>query len=315
MKKLIALLLTVSLPMGCKPTPAGNDSHGPNFSVPLPPGCHDAAWGPLQTVYHETFPKGALDSGYTDSIHDTPQPLKFGDAGPAAQGTYGEAPAADGALSLTVTAPHDIPAGQTPSAGVFSIRLPFGLRSIFVARATFQNLDGKIFPAASPDITNAWAVGIAARTGDEQDLATETRMGLTFRVTDQANALAKLSVQDSGAASALHKEDVREDIATNIFGKKQPFTLELSVNRQTCMGTGTLTTADAKPQTFSFRLHSFLANSGETITAVGPILANCCAPKGRVYAEVSDFQILVPLHGRGSATEPNVPNPPPINPH
>lgn len=311
MKKPIVLLLTASLLAGCPgPPPPSDGSLGPITSVPMPPGCHDVAWGPLYEVYEATLPNGALDSGYADAIHSPQQPLRYGDAGPAAGGTYSSSPAPDGARALSVTAPKDVPAGQTPSAGLFSTGLDFGLRSAFIARATFQKPDGPRIPPDSDGNSNAWAAAVTARDGDEQDLTSRTRISVTFRVRDQG---ALLNVIDSGAAGPLATKAIDGAVVASIFNN-QPFTLELYVNRQSCTGTATLSTVGFKPQKLSFRLHTFLAESGPTITAIGPALANCCAPKKKVSVEVTNFQIWVPLPGPIS-TEPNVPNPPPINPH
>jgi hypothetical protein len=271
-------------------------------------------------VYHAWFPAGRLDCGFLDRIHSSPQPLKGGSG--EVPGTTGLTlgPAASGALALGLTAPDPIPtdstgASLTPSVGVFSTGLNLGPGAVFSVRATFRAPDGPHEPATATH-SNAWAVGVAARTGNERDLGSEKRLGVTFRVRNQA---AILNVQDAGAGGPLGSVPVPPEIYARIFGTAgaapEPFTLELYVNRQTGKGVATLIPSYPSVRV-EFDMRTFKAESGPAFTTAGASLANCCAPGKAVYVEVSDFRISQVFNrGFPPTIEPNIPRNPPIETH
>jgi hypothetical protein len=160
--------------------------------------------------------------------------------------------------------------------------------------------------------TNAWAVAVVARTGDERDLTSEARLAVTFRVKNNAATLNVL--EPSGSRGSV---PIPPDIYDRIFGTggkpPEPFTLELFVDRRSGKGVASLIPSWPSVRV-PFDLMTFGPQTGPQITAVGAALADCCAPGATVRVEVSDFRISQ-LFGRGYlAIEPNVPQPPPIKP-
>jgi hypothetical protein len=196
-------------------------------------------------------------------------------------------------IGLVVKAPMEIPEGETPSVGLFSTGLDYGPGSVFSVRATFRRPKGPHLPPTS-EYTNAWAVGVAARTGGLEDSASHTRLTATFRVR---NDIAVLNVQ--GINETLSPDDIRIDPAVyeKIFSDVTPefFSIELFVDRRAGSGKAVLT-AGTYSKTVPFTMKDFLKDSGPTVQTVGAALANCCAPGETVNVEVSDFQIsaLVP---------------------
>jgi hypothetical protein len=314
MKKPIALLLPFSLLAGCGTQGPGYvqcDSSqwddAPSKTSPFAPTAGPRRNVPFRVVYHATFPGGALDCGYLDLIHATAQPLKEGD-GQVADQSHNLSASPSGKLKLSLTAPDSIPEKETPSVGVFSTDLNFGPGSVFTVRVTFQRPDGPRIPK-TPDWTNAWAVGVAARTGDKEDLGSHKRLGVTLRFRDQDGIL---SVQESQLADNLPPHNLGQFVIPQEYTDKLfstspllSFTLELHVNRQEGSGAATLTVPGVYSKQLLFDTRTFLKESGPSITTVGATLANCCAPGWNVNTEVHDFQISVLR--RDVKSEPNVP--------
>ena len=354
MKKAIALLLASSL-AGCR-YPPGNEPPGPvpnNYPgsdgipvatavmcdrpspgfwvIPPPsvPGSAIPGATPLQTVYHATLPNGSLICGYWDAIHWPAQPLKPGDGQVAGTTAIIHAPAGDGAFKLGLTAPSPIKVGadgfpvDTASVGLFSTDVDFGPGAVFSVRVAFQNPCGPHLAAVPGGLSNAWAVTIAAREGDEKDLGTDRRLGVTFKVRNNG---ATLNVLETGADDALATDKVDPKVYDAIFGNPEtcgtghkPFTLTLYVNRQTGSGVASLAGPAVEgvkdgPLDLPFKMHLF-GTSGPVIETVGATLANCCSEGGTVSVEVTDFEIKQLLRSPFGPFEPNVPNPPPINPY
>jgi hypothetical protein len=290
MKKLVALLLPFSVLAGPSisgPTAAAQSGPSPTCdqsslsqlptpSAGPPPAGQAPGSIPLKMVYHATFPGGSLNC-FIDAIHSTPQPLEEGDAQVAGETTT-FTPGTQG-LVLGLTAPSAVPDDATPSVGLFSTGLAYGPGSFFLVRATFIRPSG-------PFGGKAWAVALNARTGDKNDLGTDTRLNVTVRFKKGA---ATLNVFEAG--ELLKSDVVPASAYDSIVTSPQPFTLELLVNRITGKGAATLTAAGADPQRLSFSLSRFGAKSGPVIQAVGPSLANCCNPGVPVSVEVTDFQI------------------------
>jgi hypothetical protein len=321
MKKLITLALPMVLLAGC-------DTDRPGYvscdASPEPPGQtspYAAIPGakkidPFRTVYHAEFPGGSLECGYLDLIHDSPMAMKegYGEVTGQTQDTY----ASDGGkLTLSLTAPDKIPKDATPSIGVFSTDLDFGPGSVFFVRATFHGPEGPRIPESGA-YTNAWSVGVVARTGDERDLGANKRLGITLRFRDKDGIL---SVQESNLTddeTHLLKENfkipewITDKIVRTAGTTPLTITLELQVDRQTGSGQATLT-AGTYTKSVQFEMLTFQSKSGPVIKTVGATLANCCAPGWNVKTDVHDFQISVlrPY----IRIEPNIPRSPPIAAH
>jgi hypothetical protein len=320
--KLLTALSLISLLVGCKPGPGHGPGSGsapgsgprpvpneilcdssspltevPKFSASPLGGVPGAT--PFQTAYHATFPSGRLDCGYMDRIHSTPQPMKPGD-GKVAGATVTDSPITTGGRLLGLTPPNPIPDDKTPSAAISSTDLPFGPGTVFTARATFRNPIGPhLAPAA--DHTNAWALSISARDGNEADLATDNRLAVTFKVKNQT---ATLNIVDTGYSGPPRSKSVDPAIYASIFGTSgaspKPFTIELYVNRQTGKGSASLAgpaveAAGAGSVDLPFDIYAFPPTSGPIIKALGPTIANCCAWGQAVNVEITDFEIRTPV--------------------
>lgn len=335
MNRPIALLLVASSLIGCDPPDLSNrvepeprpvpDSYEcdprdrvnplatpvPGPSAPIPsPGSPDSV-----TVLRATFPNGSLICGYWDGIHAPPQPLQKGD-GQVAGSDPTWTPTKDG-LELAVTAPPSTTPNdeKTPSIGVFSTNLDFGPGTVFSVHATFQK------PRILPDSGDprAWAAGsVAARTGGKDDLKGEARLGVAVR---KKGTTASLNITEFGKNGANFRQQdnkpIEGELYANIFEKDYPYTIALSVDRNTGKGRATLTSGSEKLLSELFDLTTFSANSELPTTAVGATLADCCVPDARVTVLLSNFSISQPGGRRRLPikVEPHVPNRPAIAPH
>lgn len=242
----------------------------------------------FQVVYRAVFQEGSIGCCFVDRIHDAPQPLAKGQGNVA--GAIEDVLVASDSdrIGLVVKAPMPIPKGETPSVGLFSTGLDYGPGAVFSVRATFRRPKGPHLPP-TPEYSNAWAVGVAARTGDLEDSALQTRLTATFRVR---NDIAVLNVQ--GINETLSLDDIQIDptMYEKIFSDVSPqfFSIELFVNRSAGAGKAILT-AGTYSKTVPFTMKDFLKDSGPTVQVVGATLANCCAPGETAKVEVTDFQI------------------------
>lgn len=230
----------------------------------------------LQLVYHATFGNGSLDSGVDPLGIGS---LKEGDSQiPNSNPTW---TAEKGTITLGVTRPTGTITGPV-SAGIFATPVSFDQGSVFGLRATF------VAPVGPHGLGNVWAVGVGARTGDEDDLFAETRTVATFQV--RANG-ARLNAV--GASSPANHPNVPQDVYDAIFDPvdPQPFTLELLIDRQSGAGEVRLKVADWETA-YDFQPAAFLANSGPSITAVGVSLAIANAPGESASVRARDFQIF-----------------------
>lgn len=293
MKKHVALILTAALvawwlnavraqaaPL-CDQTSLAHATSPPALSPPLVPGAPA-----LKLVYHGAFSGGSLNC-FMDRIHSTPQALQQGDGQVPGQTSNSSAGAQGIVLHLTTPDPIPLIPGdpdgntQTSSVGLFSTGLNFGPGTFFSTRATFVRPNG-------PFGGKSWAVTLNARTGDKNDLGTEKRLNMTLRFR---SGIATLNAFENG--QLLKSTPVPAAVYNSIVSSSQPFTLELIVSRVTGRGAAILTTAGASPLPLQFGLTSFGSISGPVISAVGPALANCCAPGKSTSVELTDFQILV----------------------
>jgi hypothetical protein len=132
-------------------------------------------------------------------------------------------------------------------------------------------------------------MGINAKTGGKDDLATDTRVTVTVNV--RPGFLVRLNVP---FGSVEDTNMVLPPAAKNaIFSatNPQPFTLELTVDRKRGKGTATLIVAGHE-YTLGFTLSDFRANAGPAITAVGPgIAVNANAPGQTASVVVREFRI------------------------
>jgi hypothetical protein len=132
-------------------------------------------------------------------------------------------------------------------------------------------------------------MGLVARTGAKDDLASETKVATTVNV--RPNQVVRLNVPFGSVET--RNTPLPQAVKDAIFSTTdpQPFTLELTIDRKAGTGTAKLMVID-QVFSLSFTLADFVANGGPTITAVGPgIAVNSNGPGQTASVHVRDFRI------------------------
>lgn len=185
-----------------------------------------------------------------------------------------------GDLVLAITRPAAQLTGVA-AAGVFATPVNFGPGTVFRASATFINPDG---PHGSSDI---WAVVLGARTGDKDDLFSETRVAATLQVRGTS-----LRFNSPGGGPG---QDLPPEVYAEVFSPTdpQPFTLELVVDRVSGASRVSLKVND---RVFSRQVNfaAFGVASGPAITAVGPSIGISSAPGQAASVHLREFRIFLP---------------------
>jgi hypothetical protein len=230
----------------------------------------------LQLVYQAAFPNGSLQASVD---HLRIGPMVTGDSQVAnSNPTYTRLP---GELLMAITHPVGLPIPMVASAGIFSTPVNFGPGSVFRLSATFRAPVG-------PLAISGWAIGLSARTGNADDLASATRVTAVLRTAPGGVLRLNIPFGSTLPTFVVLPTAIRDEIFSAVAPK--PFTLDLSINRITGMGGATLTVDnDVFPLTFA--LSDFRANGGPIITAVGASIANAGAPGQTVSVHVRDFRI------------------------
>jgi len=231
----------------------------------------------FKLAYLASFPNGSLEPS-VDKLNAGP--LQPGDPGiPDSNPTIAPRP---GSLLVSVSRPVGLSPDLIPSETVWATPVDFGQGSVSRIRATF------IAPVG-PIPGGGFAMGVNAKTGNKDDLATDTRIAVTINV--RPNFVVRLSVPFG--ATQQTAVPLPQPIKDAMFSTTdpQPFTLELTMDRKLGKGTAKLMVAD---QVFSldFELADFRADSGPAITAVGPgIAVNSNAPGQTASVQVREFRI------------------------
>jgi hypothetical protein len=240
---------------------------------------------PQRLVYQQFFPNTRCCE--VDLLHEPDQPL-VGGRGWAGERNYYWSPSS-GMLTFIAPDPIEKP---SPSVGAFSTTEAYGPNSSFTIKAAFQNPIGPHLAAENNGPTNAWSVGLVARTGDEDDLATLPRLTVTLRVR---NKTAFLNVQ--GVDPKPDPQPISAAMYEWIFDMKRTFSMELYVDRAS--GTGKATLQGDGNLEIPFNL----PKAGSTITDPSPILpdvpitvlgatlTNCCSRGQQTTVELRDFEI------------------------
>jgi hypothetical protein len=234
----------------------------------------------LKLAYLASFPKGSLKPSL-DNLNlgaMVPGDPLIPESNPTVTPLNGE-------VMLSIHRPVDLPPDQIPSESIFAEPTNFGPGSLERIKATF------IAPVGPYATTGGFAIGLGARTGGKDDLATETRVFATVNV--RPNQLVRFQIP-FGSVESVHTV-LPQDVKDAIFSTTdpQPFTIELTIDRSTSPATGTakLTVID-QVFTLSFTLQDFLADSGPTITAVGPgIAVNANGPGQTASVHVREFRV------------------------
>jgi len=237
----------------------------------------------LRLAYQASFPNGSLDSSVDKLNIGAMQP---GDAGIANSNPVLDKRPGDAFISIS--RPIGLSPDLIPSMSLWATPVDFGPGTVSRIRATF------IAPVG-PIPGGGFAIGVNAKTGDEQDLATDTRIAVTINV--RPNFVVRLSVPFGATEpTAL---PLPQDVKDAMFSPTdpQPFTLELTMDRVSGMGTAQLTVID-QVFTLPFTLADFRADGGPAITSVGPgIAVNQNAPGETASVRVRDFRIYTNVGG------------------
>ena len=236
----------------------------------------------LSLVYLASFLKGSLAPSI-DTLNFGPMvpgdPL-IPDSNPTVTPLPGE-------ILLSIHRPVGLPDDLIPSESIWTQPVHFGPGSIIRIRSTFIRPVG-------PLPGGGFAIGVNARTGAKDDLASETRVAATVNV--RPDFLVRFGAPFGSTEPA---RVVLTDTAKNaIFSTTdpQPFTIDLRIDRVHGTATAKLMVV-GQVFTVPFVLSDFRADSGPVITAVGPgIAVNANAPGQTASVRVQDFRIYTDIH-------------------
>lgn len=247
-------------------------------------GAGQARPGVLRLAYLASFPNGSLDSS-VDHLGVgamVPGDPLIPDSNPTISPLPGE-------ILLSVHRPAGLSANLIPSESLWATPVHFGPGSVVRLSATFRAPVG-------PLPGGGFAIGVNARTGAKDDVAPDTeRIAATLNV--RPGFLVRFGVPFGSVDTA--RVVVPDTVKQAIFSASdpQPFTIELIVNRIRGTGLAKLKVFD---QVFSvpFVLSDFHADSGPTITAVGPgIAVNSNAPGQSASVHVREFRVYTNVGG------------------
>ena len=228
-------------------------------------------------AYQASFPNGSLESS-VDKLNVGP--MQPGDTGIAGSNpTFEHRP---GEIFVSITRPIGLAPELIPAAGLWATPVNFGPGSVSRISATYRAPVG-------PLPGGGFAIGINAKTGNKDDLTTDTRIAVTINV--RPGFVVRLNVPFG--ATQPTAMPLPQAIKDAIFSTSdpQPFTLELTIDREQGQGTAKLLVAD-QVFSLSFTLADFRADGGPAITAVGPgIAVNQNAPGQTASVHVRDFRI------------------------
>lgn len=231
----------------------------------------------LQLVYQATFPHGSLAPS-VDRL----------DAGPMVPGdplipnSNPTVSAAPGEAVVSVFRPIGLSPDDFPSESLWATPVDFGPGSVVRISSTLRAPVG-------PLPGGGFAIGLVARTGAKDDLPAETRIAVTVNVRPDFLVRFGAAFGNVDPARVVLPDDVKNAIFSTT--DPQPFTIDLTIDRIHGTATAKLMVID-QVFTVSFVLSDFLADSGPSITAVGPgIAVNSNAPGQTASVHVRDFRI------------------------
>jgi len=231
----------------------------------------------FQLAYLASFPNGSLEPAL-DKLNAGP--MVPGD--PLIPGSNPTVSAAPGGIEVSIHRPIGLSPDDIPSESVFA-PVDFGPGSVVRISATF------IAPVGPYATTGGFAIGLGARTGGKDDLATETRVFTTINV--RPNQVVRFQVP-FGAVEPTNTA-LPQDVKDAIFSTTdpQPFTIEMTIDRNLRKGTVKLMVIE-RVFTLEFTLADFVADGGPTITAVGPgIAVNSNGPGQTASVRIREFRI------------------------
>jgi hypothetical protein len=240
----------------------------------------------LRLAYLATFPDGSLEAALDKLNVGAMQagPTLIPDTNP----TITPLP---GAMLVGITRPVGLSPDLIPSQSIWATPVNFGPGSISRISATF------IAPVCPYATTGGFAMGLVAKTGGKDDLGeSEPKIAVTVNV--RPNQILRFQVPFGSAEPRnMVLPQAAEDAIVSTTDP-QPFTIELTIDRNEGRGTATLTVIDQVFSLEPFPLADFLADSGPTITAMGPgIAVNSNAPGQTASVKVREFRIYTNVGG------------------
>lgn len=235
----------------------------------------------LRLSYQASFPNGSLEASI-DKLNAGP--MQMGDTGiPGSNPVIEKRP---GEIFVSIFRPADLSPDLTPANGLWTTPVNFGPGSISRIRATF------IAPVG-PLPGGGFAIGVNAKTGGKDDLSTDTRIAVTVNVRPDFLVRFGVPFGATEPARVVLPQSAKDAIFSTT--DPQPFTIELTIDREKGEGVAKLTVVD-QVFTVPFVLSDFVADGGPSITAVGPGLAvNPNAPGQTASVRVREFRIYTNL--------------------
>lgn len=237
----------------------------------------------LRLAYQVSFPNGSLDSSIDklDIGPMLPGDTLIANSTPTLEQRPGE-------IFISISRPAGLSPDLIPAMGVWAIPVDFGPGSVSRISSTFLAPRG-------PLPGGGFAIGVNAKTGDQDDLSTDIRIAATVNV--RPDFVVRFGVPFGSAEPA--RVPIPQAVRDAMFSltDPQPFTIELTVDRVAGTGLAKLMVVD---QVFSvpFVLSEFLKDGGPAITAVGPgIAVNSNAPGHTASVRVRDFRIYANTGG------------------
>lgn len=233
----------------------------------------------LRLAYLASFPNGSLEPSL-DKLNAGamfPGDPLIPDSNPTVSTAPGE-------VVVSIHRPVGLSPDLIPAESLWA-PVDFGPGSVVRLRATF------IAPVGPYATTGGFAIGVGGRIGGKDDLPLEPRVFVT--VNARPNQLVRFQVPFGSTAptNVVLPQAVKDAIYSTT--DPQPFTIELTIDRKLGAGTAKLMVID-QVFSLSFTLKDFLADSGPTITNVGPgIAVNSNAPGQTASVHIRDFRIYV----------------------
>ena len=237
----------------------------------------------LQLAYLASFQNGSLKPAL-DKLNAGP----MFSSDPLIPGSNPTVSAAPGGIEVSVHRPLGLSPDDIPSESVFA-PVDFGPGSVVRMRTTF------IAPVGPYATTGGFAIGLGARTGGKDDLASETRVFATVNVRPNQVVRFQVPFGSVEQRNVVLPQAVKDAIFSTT--DPQPFTIEMTIDRKLGKATVKLMVID---QVFplEFTLADFLADGGPTITAVGPgIAVNSNGPGQTASVKIREFRIYTNVGG------------------
>jgi hypothetical protein len=237
----------------------------------------------LTLAYDATFPDGSLQSS-VDLLGLGA--MEEGDTLiPGSNPTFTPLP---GELKVAITRPVDLSPDELPAASAWATNADFGPGSVLRLSATMRAPVG-------PLQTGGFAIGLVAKTGGKDDLASEPRVVVTLNV--RPGFLLRLNVPFGSVdpTAMVLPTAVRDEIYST--SNPKPFTLDLFIDRGKGTGLAKLTVG-SDVFTLPFALSSFQPGDPSVISAAGlGVAVNSNGPGQTASVHLREFRIYTNVAG------------------